>query len=218
MVNSKNNLFHREEIYRGSLKEIATLHITVCGAGALGSNLVDNLVRQGFSRLRVIDFDRVEIHNVNTQIYSKSHVGALKVASLKQIVFGAVGVEIETENKKLDETNIKKLLKNTMLVVDMFDNSASRKIITDYCLENKVKCLHVGLSGDGYGEAVWNEKYKVPQDTDDVDPCQVGLARNLIILTVASATEEIINFSNKEPAKNYTITLKDLKIKSTQIQ
>lgn len=216
MAKSKG-LFHHEEIYRGSLASTSQTHVTVCGAGALGSNLVDNLARQGFARIRVIDFDRVELHNINTQIYNRTNVGALKVAALKQIIFNAVGIEIETENKELVLSNVKKLLKGTNLVIDVFDNSTSRGIVTRYCLDNNIPCLHAGLGMGDYGEVMWNEIYKVPQDIGEIPACDLPQTRDIILLTVASATEEIINFVNKDKKRSLFITLKDLKISTTNI-
>src|SRR5574343_455494 len=160
---SAKGLFIHEEAYRGEvMKKMVSTHLTVCGVGALGSNLVDNLARQGFKRFRVIDMDRVESHNINSQVYSSNHVGALKVAALRTIVYQAVKVEIEPKSEELTEKNVKKLLRDTDLVVDCFDNSASRQILTDYCRDNTIACLHVGLA-ENYGEAVWNENYVVPQ-------------------------------------------------------
>jgi tRNA A37 threonylcarbamoyladenosine dehydratase len=73
--------FHHEQLYRGTdaLAKLAATRVTLCGAGALGSHLADNLVRQGLGPLRVIDRDRVEEHNVSTQLYGASEVGAWKV-------------------------------------------------------------------------------------------------------------------------------------------
>ena len=137
MANSK---YHHEEIYRGAdlVKKLGEKHITVCGCGAIGSNLVENLARQGFTKLRVIDFDRVETHNLNTQIFEEADRGAMKVAACQKRIFKSVGVEIETEDKELKAANIKKFLKGTDLVVDAFDNSASRRLLFDYSNENKL--------------------------------------------------------------------------------
>ena len=78
--------FHHEQLYRGAdlLAKLAALRITLCGAGAVGSNLADNLVRQGLTHLRVIDHDRVEEHNVSTQLYGESEVGTWKVERKKK--------------------------------------------------------------------------------------------------------------------------------------
>ena len=54
--------FYHEGLYRGdnALEKLGQIRLTVCGAGAVGSNLVNNLVRQGIRKITVIDFDRVE--------------------------------------------------------------------------------------------------------------------------------------------------------------
>lgn len=73
--------FHHERLYRGSkaLPRLAATRLVLCGAGALGSHLADNLARQGLGLWRVIDRERVEEHNVGTQLYGESEVGAWKV-------------------------------------------------------------------------------------------------------------------------------------------
>src|SRR5215831_15241588 len=95
--------FHHEAIYRGGeeIAKVASQGLTICGAGALGSNLADNLARQGFRDLRVIDRDRVEEHNVGTQVYGESDIGAWKVEVLKQRLFRGVGIEIDALRKEV---------------------------------------------------------------------------------------------------------------------
>ncbi len=99
--------FHHETIYRGagSVEKLASVSLTLCGAGALGSLLADNLARQGFRRWKVIDRDRVEEHNVGTQLYGDAEVGAWKVEALRNRLFRSVGVEIEAVGKELTERN-----------------------------------------------------------------------------------------------------------------
>src|SRR5580698_3514871 len=115
MANSK---FHHEEISRG--KDLTTklnVPITVCGAGALGSNLIDSLTRTGFSKITVIDMDRVDTHNLNTQVYADTDIGSLKVDALKNRIFRNIGTEIEAINKELTAANVKQLLKKAKVVV-----------------------------------------------------------------------------------------------------
>jgi tRNA A37 threonylcarbamoyladenosine dehydratase len=77
--------FLHEEIYRGAeaLAKLAEPQLVLCGGGALGSHLADNLARQGFRKLRVIDRDRVEEHNVGSQLYGVPDVGAWTVEVLR---------------------------------------------------------------------------------------------------------------------------------------
>jgi hypothetical protein len=77
-------------------------------------------------RHRVIDRDRVEVHNAATQVYTSEDAGALKADALKDHLFRAAVTEIEAVSKDLVAANAKKLLKDVDLVVDGFDNSAAR--------------------------------------------------------------------------------------------
>jgi molybdopterin/thiamine biosynthesis adenylyltransferase len=205
--------FHHEAIYRGSeqLARLANQQLTICGAGALGSHLADNLVRQGFRQLRVIDRDRVEEHNVSTQLYGESDVGAWKVEVLRQRLFRATGVEIEALRKELGERTARTLLQDGGLVIDTFDNSASRRLVQEQCRALRLPCLHVGLYAD-YGEAIWDERYRVPQDVAG-DVCDYPLARNLILLVVAVASEIIVRFVLAGERKDFSVTLRDFAIR-----
>lgn len=184
--------------------------IAICGAGAVGSTLADSLARQGFTNLRVIDFDRVEKRNLATQTYTTEDVGALKVQALKEQIFRATEVEIETLPKKLTPDNAAKLLKEVDLVIDGFDTSASRQAVTAAC-GTSIPCLHVGLF-PGYGEARWNEGYRVPADPPAEAPCDQPLARNLVQLTCAVAAELALRFLRDGVKESRSITLGDLRI------
>lgn len=199
--------FRGEEL----IKKMGSYPIVVCGAGAIGSNLIDNMVRQGFSKITVIDDDRVEDHNRQTQVYSKRDVGTLKVQALRGIIFNNMAVQIETQKLRLTDKTVSALLPKGSLVVDGFDNAQSRGIVTDYCKRNKIDCLHVGLF-QNYAEAIWNEQYRLDGDSKGSDVCEYPLARNVILLAVSVATEVIIRFIATGKKEQYTITLGDFKI------
>jgi molybdopterin/thiamine biosynthesis adenylyltransferase len=210
-----SELFTHEILYRGAgaLMRLAQPHLTVCGAGAVGSHLVDNLVRQGLRHLTVIDSDRVEAHNVGTQIYAQSDAGAFKVELLQAEVFRAVGVEIATVRKRLTAQNVGRLLEGADLVVDGFDNHESRLVVTEHCRAAGIPCLHVGLSAE-YAEVMWNERYRVPEDVAEpgANACEYPLARNLVQFAVALASEAALRFLLEGERRNYSFTLRDLQI------
>jgi molybdopterin/thiamine biosynthesis adenylyltransferase len=205
--------FHHEALYRGadSLAKLANVSVTLCGAGALGSHLADNLARQGFRHLRVIDRDRVEEHNVSTQLYGESEVGAWKVEVLRQRLFRATGIEIDAVRKELTDRTARALLQDGGLVIDTFDNSASRGLVQEQCRALQLPALHVGLYAD-YGEVIWDERYRVPQDVAG-DVCDYPLARNLILLTVAVASETVIRWALDHVQHNFSITLQDFAVR-----
>jgi molybdopterin-synthase adenylyltransferase len=209
--------FHHEQLYRGpdSLATLSSVRLTLCGAGALGSHLADNLVRQGFRSLKVIDCDRVEEHNVSTQIYGESDVGAWKGDVLRNRLFRAVGVEIEAVNKELTGLNARNFLKESGLVVDTFDNSSSRLVVQEQCRALSLPCLHVGLFAD-YAEVVWDENYRVPADVAG-DVCDYPLARNLVLLAVAVASETLVRYVLGGTRENWSATLGDFAIRPLEI-
>src|SRR5947209_4777662 len=209
--------FHHEAIYRGadSLAKLAGLQVTLCGAGALGSQLADNLARQGVQHLRAIDRDRVEEHNVSTQLYGASEVGAWKVDVLRQRLFRATGIEIDAVRKDLGERNARALLQDAGLVIDTFDNSASRRLVQEQCRALRLPALHVGLYAD-YGEVIWDEHYRVPRDVAG-DVCDYPLARNLVLLAVALTSEAVIRFLLDGVRGDWSATLRDFVIRPMEV-
>ena len=206
-------MFHHEEFFRGreAVARLGSVSVTLCGAGALGSLLADNLLRQGVKRLTVIDHDRVEEHNVGTQLYGLSDVGGKKADVLRNRLFKATGVEIEAVAKELTGQNAQKLCRGADLVVDTFDNAQSRRIVQETSQAAGIPCLHAGLAGD-YAEVIWEPGYSVPEETD-VDACNYPLARNLVMLAVAVATESLLDFVLEGTRSSYSITLRDLAVK-----
>ena len=95
------------------------------------------------------------------------------------MIYREVGEEIRVHGEELNERNVAKLLKGAALVVDTFDNSKSRSLVKEYCSANAVACLHAGVN-EGYGEVIWNERYRVPND-EGLDVCDYPLSRNLIM-------------------------------------
>jgi len=205
--------FVHEMFYRGqaALERLSQVHIVLCGAGALGSHLCDNLVRQGVRHLTVIDMDRVETHNIGTQIYDEGDIGAFKAEVMRARCFRATGAEIEAITRQLTDRNIAKLFRGADLVCDTFDNASSRRLVTEYCRQHQLACLHLGVNA-GYGEVKWNEGYRIPADVIAPHVCDYPLARNLILFMVALGTEVALRFLLDGQKQNYSFTLRDLTI------
>jgi molybdopterin/thiamine biosynthesis adenylyltransferase len=209
--------FYHEQLYRtpALMARLGEFPIAVCGAGALGANIAESLARMGFMRLRVVDRDRIEERNLSTQPFYRSDAGALKARVLANALYRALGVEVDARSVELTRTNAAKLLTECALVVDVFDNSASRRVLKEYSQRAGVPCLHAGLAGD-YAEVIWNEVYRVPSAAQD-DVCDYPLARNLVTLAVAVACESIAEFVATGTQRSHTITLRDFAIKPYKI-
>ncbi len=208
------SIFFHEQLYRTDtvMAKLKDYPVSICGAGALGANLTENLARSGFGTLKVIDRDRIEERNLSTQPYYRCDVGAFKAKILANNLYRAIGTKVTVETKELTAANVNSLLKESKLIVDLFDNSIARQTVKDCSDHTGIPCLHAGLSPD-YAEVIWNSLYRVPSDTND-DVCDYPLARNLVMLTVAVASEAIVSFIATGEQRNFTITLKDLAVRS----
>jgi molybdopterin/thiamine biosynthesis adenylyltransferase len=206
--------YYHERLYRSAelMAKLRTFPITLCGAGAVGSNLAENLARTGFTTLKVIDYDRVEERNLSTQPFYRADIGAHKTTILANTLYRALGINLETSVTELTSHNAKKLLKGSQLVIDGFDNSTARAAVSKYCKSANLPCLHVGLASD-YAEIIWNDEYRVPSATQD-DVCDYPLARNLVLLAVAIASEVIIAFIKDGTQRSLTVTLQDFAVQA----
>ncbi|MFN6515073.1 MAG: HesA/MoeB/ThiF family protein [Nostoc sp. CreGUA01] len=208
------SIFFHEQLYRSNfvMANLKKYPVTICGAGALGANIAENLARSGFDKLTVIDRDRIEERNLSTQPYYRSDVGAFKAKILANNLYRAIGTKVDAKPKELTSANVNQLLQDSQLIIDVFDNSVARQLVKDYADKFGIPCLHAGLASD-YAEVIWNDFYRVPSEVND-DVCDYPLARNLVMLTVAVACEAIVSFIATAERRNFTITLKDLTVQS----
>lgn len=136
-------------------KKIAKAKIAVCGLGGLGSNIAISLARCGVGRLHLIDFDVVDITNLNRQQYQVSHLGMKKTDALEQQLREINPyVELKTDCVRLGEENIRDYLKEEDYICESFDDPVQKAILTNTILEQLPDTFLVGASGmAGYGRS-----------------------------------------------------------------
>lgn len=202
-----------ETRYRGKelLQKLAGARITVCGAGSLGANLVEQLARCGATGLTVIDRDRLEEQNLATQPYGRSELGGYKATLLSALVYRALGSQVTAVAKELTGDTAARLLRGSQLVVDCLDNRAGRLCVQEACRQYQIPLLHGGLNGD-YAEVVWDAAYTVPSGAGE-DVCDYPLARNLVTLTVSTLAESILTWLDNEDQQSWSLTLRDFAIR-----
>lgn len=205
-------LFHEKLSRSGAvMAKLRAAHVTVCGAGALGSHVVEGLARSGVGALRVIDRDKVEERNLSTQPWGRADIGQPKARLLAHSVFRAVGVQVDARAKELDADNARALIRGSTVVVDAFDNSVGRAAVQTAADKLGLPCVHAGMASD-YSEVVWDPGYVVPSATND-DVCDYPLARNLATLTAALAAEAVIRFIADGDTTSRSLTFGDLQIR-----
>lgn len=177
--------------------------VLIAGLGTLGAHLAEHLARQG-TPLTVLDFDVVEARNLQNQPYFAYQLGQPKALALSQNLSQATGTaRIKPVQLRLDGQNGARAVKEAEIVVDAFDNHASRLALQAVCRERKKRLLHLGISLDGYGEVVWDERYAVPPDQPR-DACAEPASRALALLVTAMAARSL------QSGKDYCVTWEDL--------
>ena len=129
-------------------EKLAQATVAICGLGGLGSNVAINLARAGIKKLVLVDFDSVDVTNLQRQQYKASQVGMPKavalVENLKEI---APYVELEAYNEKITEANVGKFVAGADVVCEAFDNPEAKSMLVNEVLENYPQKYLVAASG-----------------------------------------------------------------------
>lgn len=109
--------------------EIQNKTVAIVGLGGIGGNLVQNLVAVGIKNFILIDFDTVDISNLNRQyIYNYDTIGELKTEACKKYL-SEFSSEIKciTVNKQITNAeDINSLLKDYKDKIDLLINAADK--------------------------------------------------------------------------------------------
>ena len=153
---SKLREFLKEKLGLENLKKIESYKIGIAGCGGLGSNCAFNLVRSGFIKLKLIDFDIIDDTNLNRQFYFSDQVGEVKVkalaSNLKRI---NKDIELDLIQEKIEESNVEQLFGDCDIVVEAFDKSEYKGMIVSKLIEsNKFIVSASGLCGVGNSDEI----------------------------------------------------------------
>ena len=99
-------------IGENDFEKIKRATVTVIGLGGVGGYAVECLVRSGVGKIIIVDYDKVDITNINRQIISTiSNIDEYKTQEWeKRIKLINPDVEVVSLNMKLDLFNIDELL------------------------------------------------------------------------------------------------------------
>lgn len=136
-------------------EKISKATVAICGLGGLGSNIAIALARCGIGTLHLIDFDCVDLSNLNRQQYGIAQLKQPKPEALKEelLAFHPY-LNIKTDYVKLTEENIKTYLSNEDYICEAFDAPEQKAMLTNYILEHMPEKYLIGASGmAGYGNS-----------------------------------------------------------------
>ena len=129
-------------------RKFANASVAVCGLGGLGSNIAISLARAGVGKLHLIDFDRVDLANLNRQQYLVSQIGMYKTEALQaQLLQIAPYCEVAVDTVRITENNARELLEDEDIICEAFDGAEEKAMLTNYVLEHFPEKYLVSGSG-----------------------------------------------------------------------
>lgn len=106
------------------LKEIERKKILLIGVGGVGSYALEALIRNGFYDITIVDFDTIDLSNLNRQLITDStNIGKYKVdEAKKRALLINSNINIQAINEKLNKEKLRKLLnQNFDYIIDACD-------------------------------------------------------------------------------------------------
>ena len=143
-------------------KLLSAGRVAIAGLGGLGSNVAYALARIGVGHLHLIDFDVVDITNLNRQQYFMEHIGMYKTDALKSLLLKINPyLDIDTDCIKVTEENLTKLFCDEPIVCEAFDNPEAKAMLVNGILEHfpeKKLVSATGMAGYGSSNTIRTQK------------------------------------------------------------
>lgn len=140
-------MFDRLELLIGkdNLDKIKSKKVLVVGIGGVGGSAVTSLIRSGIENIVLIDFDSVDITNLNRQAVAyQSTIGMKKVDAMEKIIKEInPSCNISKYDLFLDSNNIKEIFDNEKpdYIIDACDSKETKKSIILEALNRKIKFI-----------------------------------------------------------------------------
>jgi len=198
----------REEVHRYSRhliipdvgmvgqKRLKNARVLVIGAGGLGSPALLYLAAAGVGTLGVVDFDTVDVSNLQRQIiHGQSDIGKSKAISAKESIAEVNPlVNVIVHEARLDNDNVMEIFADYDLILDGTDNFATRYLVNDAAvLSNKPYVWGSIFRFEGQVSVFWSEYgpqyrdlYPSPPPPGMVPSCAEGGVLGVLCASIGS--------------------------------
>ncbi|RBQ22422.1 SAMP-activating enzyme E1 [Candidatus Methanobinarius endosymbioticus] len=134
--------------------------IAVIGCGGIGGVVIEMLGRMGVAELDIIDKDYFDMSNLNRQVMSsideirnsKSGVTNEKIRLINSYV------KVNAFNEELTPENIKKVVGDCEIVIDVLDNLFTRVLLSRYIEKKGIHLIRGAIHGPKGQLTVFNQE------------------------------------------------------------
>lgn len=199
------NIRHGEDLQN----KISAARVAVCGLGGLGSNIAIALARAGVGHLHLIDFDRVDLTNLNRQQYAVGQLGQYKTDALRETLsLISPYCDVTCDTIQVTEENLPDLLKAEDYICEAFDRAEAKAMLVSGVLEHFPEKYLVAASGlAGLGSANTIQTRRVSQrfylcgDGTSDSSVGLGLVASRVLVCAAHEANMILRLiaGEREP-------------------
>lgn len=135
--------------------KLRNARVAVAGLGGLGSNIAVMLARSGIGELMLVDFDTVDVTNLNRQMYLIPQLGKPKAEALPEILYQINPyLTYRSVCIKVTPDNVKELFSEYPIVCEAFDKPDQKAMLVRELLMQCPKTIVVSGNGmAGYADA-----------------------------------------------------------------
>ena len=109
--------------------------VGIAGLGGLGSHVAVMLARSGVEHLHLVDFDKVDLSNLNRQEYRIGHLGGYKTEALReQLLEINPYLDITLDCQLVTEDNAAELFKDDDIICEAFDKAENKAMLAEALL------------------------------------------------------------------------------------
>lgn len=185
-------------------RKLSKAKTAVCGLGGLGSNIAVCLVRAGVGHIRIIDFDRVDISNINRQQYFLEQIGQYKTDALHEILKKINPYcEIVRTAVRLTEENIPEILGGEDIICEAFDVPEAKAELVNCVLERfpeKYIVAASGMAGLSSANAIRTrritKRFYLSGDGESGISEETGLVSSRVMVCAAHQAHKVIQIIN----------------------
>ena len=127
---------------------MSRLTVLLIGAGALGGEVAEGLIRKGVGTLKILDFDTVALSNLNRQWFFAEDLGDYKAWALARnlVKHGAMGTRIMAWNLSFENALQAGLDLSCDVIVSAVDDGETRGEVSRFAIAREVPAVFGGAS------------------------------------------------------------------------
>ena len=142
-------LRNRQSLSMADQIRLLKAHVCIVGLGGLGGLVTESLARMGIGRLKLVDGDVFETHNLNRQLLGTiGTIGTSKVdAAARRVASIHPGIEMTVVGENLTSSNAFEIVNGCDLAVDCLDNIPSRFALASAAAETVIPTVSAAVAG-----------------------------------------------------------------------